>query len=460
MAAISLGSIATGLPKDLVQRLVEAEREPIRQLEGRKQFEESKLKLAQDLSAKVSGISSSIKDLTRFRSFRDLMATSGRPDVLDVTVDKNLAEPGNYRLEVLQLAGRSSMMSNGFSDPDEIEIGSGYFSYTLPNGDTKDVYVDPDNSTLNGLAKLINSQKDLNLNAVVVNDGSGSEEPWRIIVSHNGSGEVNDVEFPSFYFLDGDEDFYLDKEQTAQNSKVKLNGFEVEFEGNKITSLLPGVVLDLKDAAPGKEFTLKIQEDTKSITGKVEALVKTLNEVLGFIQGQNKLDKDSDTKSTLGGDITLQTLEYKVRTLVQSPIETEFGNIKMSDLGIVFNRSGLLDFKSEKLEKIISENFPAVSQFFVGMEDAGDGFASRLDKSVRSLTQQEGVVQSRVEGIQRRIRDLDRQIENKERQVTNTEKALKERFSKLESTMAKLKAQQASVQGTLGGGSLLTNLGG
>lgn len=459
MPEIALGPIASGLPRDLVQRLVEAEREPIRKLEARKQDEEAKLKLAQDLSKRVSEMAAGIKDLTRYRSFRDLQAVNARPELMDVSVDKNTAEPGSYQIEVIQLAGHSSMLSNGFPDPDETQVGAGYFSYVLPNGEEREVYIDPENSTLNGIAKLINSQRDLDLNAIVVDDGVGEENPWRLIVTHNKTGEIFDAEFPEFYFIDGDEDFYLEKERMAQNSVIRVNGFDVEFPGNKVTTLLPGVTIDLKDAAPGKEFTLKIQEDVKSIRGKVEAMVQKVNEVLNFIQGQNKLDKDSNTRNTLGGDITLQTLEYKIRQLVSTPLPTEYGATRLGDMGIVFNRNGLLDFNGDKFEKALNENFTAVSQFFVGLEDAGDGWANQLDGAVRNLTRSEGVVSSRVEGIKSRIRDIDRQIETKERQIATTERFLKEKFSKLEGTIAKLKAQQASVQGALGGGSLLPGLG-
>lgn len=460
LPAVSLGPIASGLPKDLVKQLVEAEREPIRKLETRKQQEEAKLKLAQDLTKRIGDISGGLKDLTKFRNFRDLMAVNGRADLMDVTVDKNAAEPGSYQIEVVRLAGQSSMISTGFPDPNDTQIGAGYFSYELPDGETREVYIDPENSTLEGVAKAINREKGLDLNAIVVDDGTGSENPFRLIVTHNKTGEVHDAEFPSFYFLDGDEDFEMAQERPAQNSLVKVNGFDVEFEGNKITTLFPGVSIDLKDAAPGKEFTLKIQADTKSVRGKVEGMVSKLNEVLGFIQNQNKLDKDSDTRTTLGGDITLQTLEYKVRQLVQTPVATEFGGVRMADLGIRFNRNGLLDFEGEKFENALNKNFDAVSQFFVGLEDDGDGFASKLDQSVRQMTRQEGVVQSRVEGIKRRIRDIDQQIETKERQIARTEQALKDKFSALEGNIAKLKAQQASVAGALGGGGgLLAGLG-
>lgn len=452
MPPVTLGPIASGLPKDMVQKLVEAEREPIRQLEAKKANEQARLKLAQDLVGKVNSISSGVKELSKFKSFRDLIAINGRPELLDIAVDKTIAEPGSYQIEVKQLAGRSSVLSNGFEDPNDTQVGAGYFSYKLPSGDTREVFIDEDNSTLNGMAKLINNQKDMDLHAIVVDDGSGSESPYRLIITHKKTGEINDAEFPDFYFLDGDEDFYMDQERPAQNSILKVNGFDVEFEGNKISTLLPGVTFDLKDAAPGKEFTLNIKEDIKSIKGKIQTMVEKINESLQFVQDQNKLDKDSNTRNSLGGDVTIQNLEYKIRNLIITPKETEFGNFRLADMGIVFNRSGLLEVKQEKLDSALSENFGAVSQFFTGIEDDGTGFAAQLQDTVTGITQVNGLVQSRVDGIKRRIKDIDRQIEMKERQIAVTETNLKEKFSKLEGTIAQMKSQGSALQSLGGGG--------
>lgn len=460
MPSVSLGPIASGLPKDLINKLIEAEREPLRQLEARKANEEDRLKLAQDLLGRINAVATGINDLTRFRQFRDLIATVGRPELMDVSVDKNIAEPGMYNIEVMQLAGRSSMLSSGMPDPNETQVGAGYFSYTLPSGEEREVYIDPDNSSLEGIAKLINSTKDLNLNAIVVDDGTLAESPYRLIVSHNKSGEINDAEFPTFYFLDGDEDFFLEDERPAQNSVIKVNGFNVEFEGNKVTTLFPGVTIDLKDSAPGKEFTLNIGEDIKSIKGKVVALVEKMNQVLRFAQDQNKLDKDSNTKNTMGGDITLQTMEYKLRNLVLNPQYTEFGALRMSDLGVTFQRDGLLKVDEGKLDSALNKNFQMVAQFFTGAEDDGTGFTSNLKLAVSQLTQQNGVVHSRAEGIKRRIQEIDKQIENKERVLARSEQNIKDKFARLESSMAALKGQQNYVQSALGGGGLLPNLGG
>ncbi len=458
MAAVTLGPIASGLPKDIVQRLVDAEREPIRQLEAKKANEQARLKLAQDLMGKVSSITAGIKDLTKFRNFRDLATVSGRPDLMDVSVDKSIADPGSYQIEVKQLAGRSSIMSNGFEDPNETQIGAGYFSYELPSGEKREVFIDEENSSLNGMAKLINSQKDMDLHAIVVDDGTGSDAPHRLIVTHKKTGEVNDAEFPDFYFLDGDEDFYMDQEHPAQNSILKVNGFDVEFEGNKISTLLPGVTFDLKDAAPGKEFTLNIKEDKQAIKGKIQTMVDKINETLKFVQDQNKLDKDSNTRNSLGGDVTIQNLEFKIRSLITAPRETEFGGFRLADLGITFNRTGLLDIKEEKMEKAVSDNFNMVSQFFTGIEDDGTGFATELKDTITGITQSNGLIQSRVDGIKNRIKDIDHQIEMKERQITTTEQNLKEKFAKLEGTIAQMKSQGAALQSLGGGGGLLGQL--
>ena len=42
----------------------------------------------------------------------------------------------------------------------------GFFSYELPSGETKEVFIDEDHSTLEGLAKLINNEEDLNLDDI------------------------------------------------------------------------------------------------------------------------------------------------------------------------------------------------------------------------------------------------------------------------------------------------------
>ena len=50
-------------------------------------------------------------------------------------------------------------MTNGLPDKDKTSVGVGFLQYELPNGDVKDLYIDSDNSTLQDIAKLINSDE-------------------------------------------------------------------------------------------------------------------------------------------------------------------------------------------------------------------------------------------------------------------------------------------------------------
>ncbi len=448
--AISLGPIASGLPKDIVDRLMEVEQRPLKALGDRKANEESRLALVQDLLQRLRDAKTDLDALGKYREFRLLLANIPRDDLMAMTIDSEIAEPGEYQFEIKQLSGRSSMLSNGFEDPNDTQIGVGYFSYDLPNGETEEVFIDYDNNTLQGIANKINDQKNLNLQALVVDDGAGTENPWRLIIAHKESGEINDAEFPTFYFVDGDEDFYLDKERPAQNSVVSVNGFDVEFASTKFDTLLPGVTIDLKDADPGTEFTVKIQEDIESAEAKVRAVVEKLNNILQFIQTQNKIDENTDTRKTLGGDITLQNLESLIRRMVMENYPTSDGGMRFADLGVTFQRDGLLKINDNKLKNAVTARFEQVGEFFAGINDNGSGFVGKLSGSIKNYTKFNGLVDSRQQGIKRRIDDIDRQIETKERQVEKTRDDLKRKFATLESTMARLKGQQAQVSAALG----------
>ena len=75
------------------------------------------------------------------------------------------------------------------------------FVIPSPNGEEKDVFIGPENASLNGIASVINSDPANGLNAVVINDGSGDEAPWRLNLSLTESGDENKVEWHTFISL-------------------------------------------------------------------------------------------------------------------------------------------------------------------------------------------------------------------------------------------------------------------
>lgn len=448
--------VGGGKFRQFVKDIINAEREPIRQIEARKAKETERLKLVQEFQGRVRKLPEAYKELDTFRKFKELKADWPAKDLMDVTVDKDLAETGEYQIEVTQLAGRKSMMSDGFGSPDD-EVGIGYFSYRLPNGDSKSVYIGPSNNTLKGMVAAINGEKNLGIQASLVNDGSDTDNPWRVVVTSKKAGMNNDLEFPDFYFLDGDFRFYVDDERSAQNAIVKFNGFEILSQNNKF-ELLPGVTVDLKEAKEDHEFTLIISEDNAKIAAKVKALVDALNGTLEFINKQNQVDEKSDTSRTLAGDTTLFTIESRVRSWifenfrVSDEDSDEDVSMRLSDIGIQFEKSGLLTFKEDKFKKNIEANFDYVANLFVGERNFIPNLRYLAESLLRADT---GSISGREKGVRDRIKRMDDDIARKEQHLQKRETQLKRQFSQLESLMSNMQGQQSYLTQALGSPSLI-----
>jgi flagellar hook-associated protein 2 len=449
---ISFGSINSGLPKDIVQQIVEAEKIPVQQMEARKGKISDKKALVGQLTSLVESMRGEVLKNKNARSLRELAINTGDTKDIAVTADKNIADPGKYQLEVVQLATKSSAISNGVEDKDKTYIGVGYIRAVLPNGEEKEIYVDEKSSSLSGIAKLINADADLGMRATVVNDGKDSDEPWRIMVSMAETGDNNKVEFPYLYLVDGEVDIFFEQERPAQDAKIKLDGFEIEVPANKVTDVIPGVTIDLKKAKPGEEITIEITEDIQKIGGKISGLIDNINNVLKFIKDQNTLDEKTDTTRTLGGDSTLTTIETRIRSAVFATIATDSGAMRMGDLGVTFQRDGLLKLDQAKFEAALSKDYKAVSQTLNGKYtvEGGktNGFIDNLDETARILlSQPTGVLTTRKSGLTSQVAQIDRQIATRQRIIGQKEEVLKAKFARLEETISKIKGQGAGLAG-------------
>lgn len=448
---ISFGSINTGLPKDIVKQLVEAEKVPLQQMETRKAKLEDKKKLLNELIGLVEGIRGDLAKNGTSMSLKELKVETDT-EIVGVAVDKTKAKPGSYQLEVLEMANKSSAMSNGFADKDNSYIGVGYIQYELPDGETKEIYIDSENSSLTKIAELINKDSKIGMRASVINDGTDSDTPFHLVLALDKTGDNSVASFPYFYFVDGDDDFYLESEREGKDAKVKLDGFEVELPANKTSELVPGLTIDLKRAEPGEEFSVTIKEDKEAVTGKINDLIGKINSVFAFIHKQNKLDEKSDTSRTLGGDLTLQTLESRMRTALLTPVMTESGLKRLSDIGVTFTRDGSLSWDQKKFEAQIAENYNVVSQVLTGyFPETGekhDGAMTNLNNVLGLvLRRPDGVLNSRKQGLQSNQDQIDRQIANRMRIIEQKEKNLKDKFARLEGTISKIRNQGSGLAG-------------
>lgn len=427
---------------------MKAEQIPVQNMEKQKSKITEKKGLLDQLVKLTEDVRGHLALNANARALRELKVDTNN-DLVSVTTDKNRAIPGSYQFEITQLAQKSSAMSSGFADKDESYVGVGFIQFTMPDGETKDIYVDSENSSLSSIAKLINKETALGINANVINDGSGSDTPWRLILSFKETGDNNLVDFPYFYFVDGEDDFYLEFEREARDAIIKMDGFEIELPENKANDIIPGVQIDLKKAKPGEEFSIKITEDTEAVATKVSDLVTKVNGVIQFIKEQNTMDEKTDTSRTLGGDSILQSLEGRIRGAIFKDIMTEKGPRRASELGISFSREGTLSFDQKKFQALLNQDYQLVSQILTGafLEDGkSSGVMDNLNEAVSIvLRTPDGLLQSRKRSMQNQISEIDRRIDQKQKFLAEKEKNLKDKFARLEGTISKIRSSGAGV---------------
>lgn len=449
MAGIRITGMASGLPPNIVEQLMEAERIPVKQMEAGKTKQEDKLKLVSELETKVTDITKNLNELTSNAGFLDKKFVSGDENVISGTVDPQSAVPGDYALEVVELAQKPGAISNGFPDKDKTQIGVGYIKFETSEG-TKEVYIKGAGSSLDGVARQINGAN-VGLKAQVVEDRKDKDNPFRLLVSGLATGDGNQVSFPKIYLLDGDQDMFFEQSRGAKNAKVKIDGFEIELPDNKATDLMPGVTLDLKSAAPGREIRLSVKENVEAIGGKIKSFVDAYNAALEFIQKQNKIQAGSNGNKNpslgpLGGDGMLRSVETALRRVILNPQMGGGSQIaRVSELGIEFNRNGSLNFSQDKFNKMVASNPQGVAAFFRG-DGFSTGFITTLKREIGNLVNgQFGTIANRKKGLQDRINQTNTRIETKERQLEKKEDSLRRKFSDLEQKMSSLNSQQARV---------------
>ncbi|AGH96298.1 flagellar filament capping protein FliD [Pseudobdellovibrio exovorus] len=449
--SVRINGLASGLPPNLVDQVIEAERMPIKQMQGQKNTIEDKVKLVTDLETKINDISKNLTSIVGARGFVDRKFESSFPDIITGTLDPNVAEKGEWTLEVVQLAGKPSAVTNGFPDKDKTTLGVGYIKFQTEEGE-KEVYITEGDSTLEKIAAAIN-RSGAGVRAMVVNDRSDKEDSFKLEISGLKTGDDNEVKFPTVYLLDGRRDLQFVATNKAQNAKYKIDGHEFEATENKITDLIPGVVLDLKKAKPNEVVNLKVTENYEVIADKLKTFVDSYNGALAFIQNQNKLTPDRDGNQRLGplgGDSMVRMTESRLRSMIQDPQQTNSKFKRILELGVEFNRNGTLNLNQDKFNKIVSENPEDVVEFLRG-DFVTNGFVTTMKNRLGSIVDaQSGPVTTRKKSMQERMSQIDRRIDAKERMLSKREEQLRRQFAKMEESMSKLQTQGASA--AIGGG--------
>jgi len=377
---VDIGALSGGAPGGItgqldvqwiVEQLIYAKQQPIRDLEVYETFYEAKKEAFQELNTKVSAVESAMYNLlsSGFES-KSTVLSSG--DYLTASASTG-ASTGDYSVIVEQLAAARSDTSAGFAGAGDqvLEFGT----VTIKNFDGSETLGEVDFSTgsmsLNQLKDEINTMG-IGISAAIINFGSAASPSYRIQLTADETGTENGFTIeetdagggtlPAFTNQIAAADAYI-----YVNTGTGDVNYRIARSSNTITDVIAGVTLNLKAADITKTTTISVSSDSGDLKEKIQAFADSYNDVMGFLNAHFTYDEENERAGVLSGESTARKVKMDLLSLATSRVggidPTESYN-SFSVIGLELNRQGQLEINEEKLDAALETDIDAVKRIF------------------------------------------------------------------------------------------------
>jgi len=435
--AISATGIGSGIDvESLVSQLVAAEGQP-----ATNRLNTKEAKLQADLSAygslksALSSFQTTVQSLNDPADFLARTSTSSNTDLFSVSASST-ATPGNYTIEVEQLAQAAKVRSGDFVDGETEVVGTGTLTISL-GSDSFELTIDDSNKTLEDIAQAINNADDNpGIEASIINVDGGS----RLVLTSDKVGSTNTITIAATDDNGGDgadltrlATANLTSIQDAQDAIIYVDSQKVTRDSNSFSDVITGVTFSLKDAEPGTVETLAVGLDKGSVIKKVNSFVDAYNSLADTMASLSSYNADTGAAGTLLGDSALRGVQNQIRQTMTDAIQgLDFSTLV--DLGITTDDEGHLEVDSAKLDSVMDTDFTAVSQLF----SSENGLAKKLDSVLDRYIASDGILSSRSDGLQSNIDSIDDDRERLDRRLTALEARYRAQFTAMDALVAQL----------------------
>lgn len=456
--------------KTLAKDLMEATREPRKAIiEGKIAKSEARISGYAVIQYSLSDLKDAFSGLNDLSDFASLQTSNTQASALSVVTSPTAAS-GNYEIAVTQLAQAQRITSNGFNNSDtELNGGVGFKLALGVNG--KNELIEVESDTPLGVVSAINNKK-VGLTAQLIQ--TSGDSPWKIVITgQEGESQAFTLSAVdkngnplTLAELDSDGNplsFGFDVEantlQSVQNARLTVNGLPVERETNSISDVLTGVTFNLVSKTTGVA-RIDLTRDTSEITSKIETLVKAYKD---FEENLKILgDRSSEVEEfggALAGDSLMQNIRTQVRAMLTNPSSSPGTKVTAArDVGLSFDRYGVLQFDKDKLVSQLQENFDDVAKMFSANTNnksvfsstaggvAGDAVA-KLDKLMRST----GSIAQQTNSATKQVDRFKAELEKLEEQMQKLLERYTRQFSAMESIVGSSMSLRESLKGTFEG---------
>lgn len=468
MPNISFGGLGNGVDfGQVVELLVQVQRQPIDRLTQRKLDAQSKLTDFGLLGGRLTSLQSAASSLRTKLSFdkSQISVTSGSTkSPLTATVSTG-ASQGSYTVRVNQLASAHQITSKSSTavssiDTDIVSGGSGTFSFQVGSGSVQTVNLDA-TATLEELKNAINDLG-AGASASLLNTGTEASPQYRLVLSSNDTGQDHAITITSDNTDLDTVGSGVDTFQAALDSEVELGvtdvgagtqAITINRSSNTLTDVIPGVTLNLQAADTVNPVNITVSRDNEAVKEAISNFVSAYNDVVSFIKERTNYDVQTKERGIFVGETLPRSVQSRLREAVFSEISGLTTFTTASQVGFETQTTdGTIKLNTATLDRALSENYSSVRELFIANPTTGtNGIAELLIDAVDNLNDIEsGALHLRQQGLTSTVADFTAQIDRKETQLVRFEELLRIKFANLDGLLASLQSQQDQLQSRLG----------
>ena len=463
MATISSPGIGSGLDiNSIITQLVAVERVPLTQLQTQATALQTKLSTYGKVQAAISALRDAASALTRADTWTKTTGTSSDPSAVSVTTSA-ATKPGNYSLQVSQLAAAQSNASATFASADalvgegtlHIELGTwgaSQKSFTPKDGvKAMDIAMGPPAQSLSQLRDKINASS-AGVTASVLTDSTGSRlvlrstlsgapNAFRVSVTDSDGNNSDALGLSALAFDPSAGILTMAQALAAANASASLDNLPIGSDSNTLSNVLDGMTLTLNKVT-SSPVQLSAAQDTPAIRKSVDAFVTAYNDLNKLLAEQTKFSGIDKNTSALQGDSAAVAIRSQMRNMLglSSGASTMF--TRLSEIGFDVKQDGSITVNETKMSNALA-NADETRKLFGNSDTlvpANNGIATQIRAMADQLLGIDGTISQRSEGLRKRI-DLnqDRQEQLSDR-LAMVEKRLRAQYTALDRQMGQLSA--------------------
>lgn len=438
MASVSSLGLS-GLPlTDLLDKLKTNESQILNTIKDRQTAAETKLSAYSKLKDAVASLQKAAQAVGKTEAFGAIAVKSGS-DAFSATADSS-AIPGQYAIQVDKLASAQTLVYAGLADR-TTDIGTGGTLKITIDGTEKSIDLSGKGTSLNDLVAAINADKDIGVNATIVNDGTPGSQ-YRLLLTSRETGEQNAVtniavdgnaDLQAFLGYSGGGSTAGVTVQDASNAELTINGIAVTSQSNTIENVIDGVKLTLSQTTTSAA-NLTLTRDDGAAKKAIEDFKNAYNSLLGTIKTLTAYNVDAKTSSALTGDSLARSVQTRMRDAVSGAFDATNGT-NLSKIGITTDpKTGELKIDDDKLTKALSENLDGVKSLFT----SGTGIGGRVDTAADAFTKADGIFTTTTDGLNKTIADIKKQYTAASDRIDQRMETYRAQFTQLDAMVSQM----------------------